>query len=104
MKKEDQNKKTQLPGNEDYDVNHPQHLTKPAFNSVTENRDSGNKPGTENLNHENDENKFTEGAKKDNSEDATPVNDERLHGNMDDRDLKKEQHDYDHDDDDLIRK
>lgn len=37
----------------DYDPNHPQNLTKPAFNSTTDHRNTNGLPGVENLDNQN---------------------------------------------------
>jgi len=56
MKKDEPIKKAKMPGNEDYDINHPQNITKPSFRSDSDHRSSGDKPATENLNSQLDEN------------------------------------------------
>ncbi len=104
MKKEDQNKKAQKPENEGYDINHPQNLTKPSFNSVSENRHSGNKPSIENLNEENNENNTEKPHPDAISESPAAINDDRLHGDRNNNDLSREEKDDDDDDEKLIRK
>jgi hypothetical protein len=92
MKTEDQNKKAKGPGNEDYDVNHPQNITKPSFRSDSEHRNSGDKPATENLNSQLDENgQLISG------------NDDNLHGNTPKTDLGNGQERDDKEDEKLIR-
>ncbi len=59
MKKEEQSNKAKRPGNEEYDVNHPQNITQPSFRSDSSRRDSGDKPATENLNFQDEENDAT---------------------------------------------
>ncbi len=104
MKKEDQNKKAQTANNEGYDVNHPQNLTKPSFNSTSENRDSEDKPNPENLNIEKGENELTRVNQGAVLGDIAHINDDALHGNIDNLDLKDDENDSDEDDEQLIRK
>ncbi|MES2457777.1 MAG: hypothetical protein V4594_19620 [Bacteroidota bacterium] len=44
------NSNTPAPGSEDYDVNQPQDLNKPKYNSTTEKRGSAELPAVENMN------------------------------------------------------
>ena len=44
------NSKTPAPGSEEYDVNHPQELNTPKYNSATEKRPSSGLPQVENMN------------------------------------------------------
>lgn len=92
MKKEEQSEKAKGPGNEGYDVNHPQNITKPSFRSDSDHRSSKNKPSTENLNFELDEN-----------EQLITGNDDSLHGNTPKTDLGNGQERDDKDDEKLIR-
>jgi len=92
MKKEEQSKKPKGPGNEDYDINHPQNITKPSYRSDSDRRDSGDKPGTENLNSQLDENQQLISGK-----------DDLLHGETPKTDLGNSEERDDKDDEKLIR-
>ena len=92
MKKEEQSKKPKGPGNEGYDVNHPQNITKPSYRSDSDRRDSGDKPGTENLNSQLDENEQLRSGK-----------DDSLHGDTPKTDLGNGEERDDKDDEKLIR-
>lgn len=50
MQSNDNNKDENAPGSDEYDVNHPQNIQTPSFNSATEKRDTDELPGVENLN------------------------------------------------------
>lgn len=54
-----ENRKVPKPDSEEYDVDNPQNLNTPKFNSSTERRNSPELPADENLNdlHENKDNK-----------------------------------------------
>jgi hypothetical protein len=67
------------PGSENYDVNHPQNITTPSFNSATEKRDTDDLPGVENLNLSN------------NGEQQLPEDDQSLFGTDSDTDLGNSQ-------------
>lgn len=105
MKKEEQDRKAKGPGNEDYDVNHPQNITKPSFRSDSDYRNSGNKPTTENLNLENDDNEQLKAQSSGSDQAAEPRNDDQLHGDSAKTDLGNSQNkDDDKEDEQLIRK
>ena len=71
----DKNPKENAPGGENYDVNNPQNITVPDYNSATEHRDTDELPGVENLNHSN------------NNEQHMPDNDGSLTGTPSKTDL-----------------
>ncbi|WP_432714428.1 hypothetical protein [Pedobacter sp.] len=75
MKKEEQKDKHKGPGNEDYDVNHPQHIAQPSFRSDSKFRDSSGNPSTENLNLENDHNDQLKAADMASLQEDTPKTD-----------------------------
>jgi hypothetical protein len=102
MKNNNQNDKPKTPGNEDYDINHPQNITKPAFRSDSGSRDSSGVPGTENLNHQIDDNDQLEAPTADATPASQPKNDERLFGGSDKTDLGNDDDD-EKDNEKLIR-
>jgi hypothetical protein len=104
MSNEENKNKFKAPDNEDYDVNNPQNLTKPAFNSETEKRNSEGLPQTENLNQQNDENNQLHADGTSNKADMDTKNDESLTGNAHDSDLGNDREDEDPEDDKLIKK
>jgi hypothetical protein len=52
MENNKDNNSHQSANSKDYDPNHPQNLTKPAFNSTTDHRSTTGLPGIENLDHQ----------------------------------------------------
>jgi hypothetical protein len=75
MESTDQNDNQKSAASEDYDVNHPQNLSTPAFNSSTDHRSTDSLPGVENMDTQNL------------SEDEVPQNPERLFGSAAQTDL-----------------
>jgi hypothetical protein len=68
METNENNEEQNGPGSENYDVNHPQNIATPTFNSSTQGRDTDDLPGVENLNLSN------------NGDQKLPDNDESLFG------------------------
>jgi hypothetical protein len=88
------------PDNEDYDINNPQNLTKPAYTSDTDKRVGERLPQTENLNQENDENKQLHTEETSDNPDVDAKNDESLTGEGEHTDLGNDPQPDDHDNDD----
>ena len=84
MEGNDKKQQPQSAANEEYDVNHPENLNTPKFNSTSEHRDTNELPGVENLNLENAPNE----AQK-------PENDSSLRGTAPKTDLGNGQRDDD---------
>lgn len=53
MESNDKKNSPQSPDSEEYDVNHPQNLNTPVFNSATDHRSTDNLPGVENMDTQN---------------------------------------------------
>ena len=104
MDNQDRKKDFKAPGNEDYDINRPQNLAKPAFNSASENRDNHAVPPIENLNQQNDEDDQLKQDTAHRTDQQGLVNDESLHGNDHKTDLGNGETPEDKDDEKLIRK
>lgn len=102
MESNEPKKDTQKPVNEGYDINNPQNLTKPSFNSSTAHRSAEALPGVENLN----QNKLSEvenpGEKLDNPDSHKPVNDESLTGSGSGTDLGNGEREEDEDENEKI--
>jgi len=79
METNQSNNEEHAPGSDQYDVNHPQNITKPSFNSGTEKRDTDGLPGVENLNLSN------------NGDQKLPEDDRSLFGTDSDTDLGNSQ-------------
>lgn len=104
MDSQDKNKKFKTPDNEDYDINNPQNLTQPAFNSGADGGQNTTSPPVENLNQQNDENNQLGDATATKSHDNSTLNDEPLHGNDQKTDLGNGKNREDKEDEKLIRK
>jgi len=98
--KEDQKHKS--PDNEHYDIENPQNLTQPEFNSSSTHRSGAELPAVENLNQINEENTAEEEKKSSNTGSTLPQNDESLHGKPSQTDLGGGQRDDDEDQDERI--
>lgn len=79
MESNDKNQEQNAPGGENYDVNHPQNIATPTFNSTTDGRDTDDLPGVENLNLSN------------NGDQELPDNDQSLFGTDSKTDLGNSQ-------------
>jgi hypothetical protein len=104
MSNEENKNKFKSPDNEGYDINNPQNITKPAFNSNTDKRSSEGLPQTENLNQQNDENNQLHANETSNKADIDTKNDESLTGNAPDTDLGNDREEEDPEKDKLIKK
>lgn len=103
MENQDDKKNFKAPGNEDYDINRPQNIAKPAFNSTSGNRKSDGAPPVENLNHQNDEDDQLQKPTANSDEGHGEANDERLRGNRQETDLGNSEDRDDPEDEKLIR-
>jgi hypothetical protein len=91
MESNEDNKSQKSANTEGYDVNHPQNLNKPVFNSTTDHRDTNGLPGVENL-----DNQLMD-------EKQAPQNIERLTGSSATTDLDNgERNDEDRDEERII--
>lgn len=79
MESNGKNQEENAPGGENYDVNNPQNITTPTFNSTTDGRDTDDLPGVENLNLSN------------NGDQELPENDQSLFGSDSKTDLGNSQ-------------
>jgi hypothetical protein len=83
-----QNKnESKVAGSEDYDVNHPQNIAKPEFNSGTDEKNNAELPAIENLNHTDGLKDPIKGAKNDLNDPSAPKSDDPLHGDSAKTDL-----------------
>jgi hypothetical protein len=99
-KKED----SKLPGSEDYDVNHPQNLTQPVFNSTSTDIGTDHLPGIENLNHNGGLKDSLKESKDNVNDPSDQVNEEPLFGDAPKTDLGNSSSDDDDEEDEgLIR-
>jgi hypothetical protein len=93
MQSNDNNEEQNSANAENYDPNHPQDLTTPAFNSATDHRSTKTLPGVENLNNQ------------DQDENEVPQDIERLSGSSAKTDLGNgERTDEDKEDEKIIRR
>ena len=95
MESNDKKNKPQSPDNEGYDINHPENLTTPSFNSTTEHRNTNTLPGVENLNQSKQSDEQILNKKSENHDISSPVNDESLTGKRVKTDLGNGQRDDD---------
>ena len=95
-------KRTETPDNEGYDINNPQNLTQPKFNSTTEHREGSGLPYVENLNQTEGKKDELKPSKNDNNDPLSSRNDESLHGNTPKSDLGNGQRDEDEDEKEKI--
>ncbi|MET1055628.1 MAG: hypothetical protein ABWY16_09995 [Pedobacter sp.] len=95
MEDQKEEQKGKAPDNEQYDVNNPQNLTQPQFNSTSTHREGAKVPAVENLNQNNDENNLKKEKESNNSETKEPVNDDSLNGTGSQTDLGDGQRDED---------
>jgi hypothetical protein len=98
MENKNEDQKDKAPDNEHYDVNNPQNITQPQFNSTSTHREGAKLPAVENLNQTKEENKAPEDKNSFNTATDLPENDESLTGNSTGTDLgngEREQEDDD---------
>ena len=77
--KKDENT-TKSPDNQEYDINNPQKLNIPKYNSTSAHREGNELPAVENLNQIKGLKNELKGVNKDDSDSGTPKNDESLYG------------------------
>lgn len=94
--------KDQTPVNEQYDTNHPEKQTVPAYNSATSKREGAELPAVENLNQPGTLDNTLEGSEKDDSVTSGAKNDESLFGEPVKTDLGAGQRDADEDESEKI--
>jgi hypothetical protein len=93
-----------LAGSEDYDVNHPQNIAQPVYNSTADEKASADLPGIENLNHDSGLKDPLKEATNDLNDPSAQKNDESLHGQPSETDLGNGSSDEeDQEDEGLIR-
>ncbi len=80
MENQDSNKKSKVTDSEHYDVNHPQNLNIPEYNSTSEKRAADKIPGVENLNHQDGLKDQLKKAEPDDNQDPASKNDKSLFG------------------------
>jgi hypothetical protein len=80
MENEKEEKNHKAPDNEGYDIENPQNLTQPKYNSTTTHREGPALPAVENLNQTNGLKTELEDAKKDDLSPDAPKNDESFFG------------------------
>lgn len=102
MESQENKNKPKVVDSEDYNVEKPQELTQPQYNSTTKNRQGAELPAVENLNQTEGLKNELKGAKKDNNHPATPINDESLHGEGPKTELGNGPRDQDEDEDEKI--
>jgi len=102
MENEKEEQKHKAPDNEQYDVENPQNLTQPQFNSTTAHREGPGLPAVENLNQIKDSKNDLNDAKEDDSDPSAPKNDESLYGKNTKTDLGAGQRDDDEDEGEKI--
>jgi hypothetical protein len=102
MENQNEEQKDKAPDNEHYDVNNPQNLTQPQFNSTSTHREGAKLPAVENLNQIKEENKAPEDKNSFNSGTEVPENDDSLHGKDSSTDLGEGQRDEDEAEDERI--
>lgn len=90
------------PDNEAYDINHPQNISAPAFNSDTTHRESSGLPAVENLNQPADLNSDSHDINKEDIDASMPVNDGSFHGEALKTDLGSGQRGKEEDEDEKI--
>ncbi len=87
MESQDQKNTPQVAVNQDYDVNHPENLNTPSYNSTKEYREGNELPGVENLNHENGLNDPLKESEIAKNQPSSPKNDASMHGEKSKTDL-----------------
>jgi hypothetical protein len=102
MENKNEEQKSKAPDNEEYDIDNPQNLTQPQFNSTTTHREDPGVPAVENLNQIKGLNTELKDAKEGDSDPSAPKNDEALYGNDTKTDLGAGQRDEDEDEDEKI--
>jgi hypothetical protein len=72
MENQDNNKSSKVTDSEHYDINHPQNLNIPEYNSTSEKRSADKIPAVENLNHQDGlKDEFDEAEPNDNQDPAS---------------------------------
>ena len=102
MENTESNKNSKVTDSEHYDINHPQNLTMPEYNSTTEKRVADKMPTVENLNHEDGLKDELKKAEPDDNQDPASKNDQSLFGEGSKTDLGNGDK-TDKDDEGLIR-
>jgi hypothetical protein len=102
MENKENKKNHKVTDSEEYNIEKPQELTQPQYNSTTKNRQGGELPAVENLNQTEGLKNELKDAKKDNNHPATPINDESLHGGGPKTELGNGPRDQDEDEDEKI--
>lgn len=102
MENHKEEQKDKAPDNEHYDVENPQNIAQPKFNSTSTHRGGAELPAVENLNQIKEEKTSNEEKKSTNSGSPLPQNDESLHGKNTKTDLGGGQRDDDEDEDEKI--
>jgi len=102
MENQNNHKNSKVTDSEHYDVNHPQNLNMPEYNSTSEKRGADKIPGVENLNHQDGLKDQLKEAEPDGNQDPVSKNDQSLFGEDSKTDLGNGDK-TDKDDEGLIR-
>ena len=80
MENQENNKNSKVTDSEHYDINHPQNLNIPEYNSSSEKISSDKLPGVENLNHNDGLDDQLKEAESDKDQNSASKNDDPLFG------------------------
>ena len=102
MENQNEENKDKAPDNEGYDINNPQNLAVPKYNSTTTHRESSGLPAIENLNQQKGMKSDEDDVDSDDFDRSGAENDRSLHGEQFKSDLGQGQRDKDEDEDEKI--
>ena len=80
MENQESSNNSKVTDSEHYDINNPQNLNIPEYNSTSEERSADKLPGVENLNHQDGLDDQLKEAETDKDQDSTSKNDNPLFG------------------------